>query len=271
MSDSTILLTGATGFIGGATAAELLVHPHSGRIVAIVRADTREIAEWRVRKSLLRFLSPSELEQSISRIEVIHGDLTNPSTLADPRLEVVTHVLHLAANTSFRGVRNVRHTNILGTLTCTAHRMRRVSHLKRFLHVGTAYICGANPPKIVREDDYPRLDVHHLVEYTSSKAECEMLLESTAPELPLVIARPSIVVEHTRSGCLPSSGIYWYYRALHLLRRLPEPSRDPKRHHPRRLRGDGAYPLAHEANAKLSTIPCIRGHVGERHLAGNGG
>jgi len=99
--------------------------------------------------------------------------------------------------------------------------MRRVPTLERFVYVSTAYICGADPPPVVHEDDYPRADVRHLAEYTASKAECEMLLERTAPELPLVIARPSVVVGHTRLGCLPSASIFWYYRTLDLLRRAP--------------------------------------------------
>ena len=55
-----------------------------------------------------------------------------------------------------------------------------------------------------------------------------MRLESTAPELPLVVARPSVVVGHTRLGCLPSASIYWFYRDCDALRRLtcPLESRD---------------------------------------------
>src|SRR5262249_34059833 len=63
----------------------------------------------------------------------------------------------------------------------------------------------------------------HVVEYTSSKAECEMLLENTAPELPLVVARPSIVIGHTRLGCLPSASLFWFYRTVDLLRRYTRP------------------------------------------------
>src|SRR5262249_20415268 len=151
---------------------------------------------------------PALLEPALGRATVIHGDLTDPGTLDDPRLDGVTHVLHLAANTSFRSVRGVRHTNIDGTLAL-AHRMRGAPGLVRFLHVGTAYLCGADPPRVVPEDDYPRPGIRHLAEYTSSKAECEMLLERLAPELPLVVARPSVVVGHTRLGCLPSSSIFW--------------------------------------------------------------
>lgn len=222
MTNPTILLTGATGFIGGATAAELLVRHPSCRILMLVRGDSPEMAAVRVRRSLVRFVNPALLELALPQFAVIQGDLTDPTTLADPRLEQVTHVLHLAANTSFRSVRAVRHTNILGTLAL-AHRMRRVLGLKRFLYVGTAYICGVNPPQVVQEDDYPRFDVRHVAEYTSSKAECEILLERTAPELPLVIARPSLIVGHARLGCLPSASIFWYFRTLDLLSRVPAP------------------------------------------------
>jgi nucleoside-diphosphate-sugar epimerase len=222
MTEPTILITGATGFVGGATAAQLLARDTPGRLLLLVRGDGQGQAEARVRRSLGRFADADLLGPAPGRCEVLRGDLTDPLTLADPRLNEVTHVLHLAANTSFRSVRGVRHTNILGTLAL-AHRMRRAPRLVRFLYVGTAYVCGAAPPRVVHEDNYPRPDVRHLVEYTSSKAECEMLLERTAPELPLVIARPSIVVGHTRLGCRPSASIFWYYRAVDLLRQVPVP------------------------------------------------
>ena len=46
-----------------------------------------------------------------------------------------------------------------------------------------------------------------------------MILENTAPELPLIIARPSVVVGHTKLGCLPSASIFWWHRTCELLRR----------------------------------------------------
>ena len=79
----------------------------------------------------------------------------------------------------------------------------RGRNLQRYIHTGTAAICGANPDRIVLEDSYPREDVEHLVAYTRSKAEAERQLDERYADLPIVIARPSIVVGHTRLGCKP--------------------------------------------------------------------
>src|SRR5437588_9020815 len=115
MTAPTILLTGATGFIGGAVAVELLQRRPCCRLLLLVRGQTPEQAEQRLRQSLARFADLALLEPALGRCSTICGDLTDPTTLADPRLDQVTHVLHLAASTSFRSVRAVRHTNILGT------------------------------------------------------------------------------------------------------------------------------------------------------------
>jgi nucleoside-diphosphate-sugar epimerase len=242
MNSPKVLLTGATGFIGGAALAQLLQSHPQYRVLLLVRGATVSAAAARVRQSLARFIEPACLDSALGPCQILCGDLTDPTCLDQPRfqevshvlqsatdtrwaparLEDVTHVLHLASNTSFRSVRGVRHTNILGTMAL-AHRMRRVPGLLRFLYVGTAYICGADSERVVREDDFPHVGARHLVEYTSSKAECEMLLERTAPELPLVVARPSVVVGHTRLGCAPSASLFWFYRTVHLLRRIACP------------------------------------------------
>ena len=222
MSTPTVLLTGATGLIGGATLARLLQPDPACHVLLLVRADTPAAAAGRVRQSLRRFVDLATLGTALGACNVICGDLTDPAALADGRLDDVTHVLHLASNTSFRSVRGVRHAIILGTLTL-AHRLRRAPRLQRLLHVSTAYLCGDDPPRGVKEDDYPRPEVGHIVEYTSSKAEAEVLLRNTAPELPLVIARPSVVVGHTALGCGPSASIFWFYRAVDRLRRTNFP------------------------------------------------
>ena len=164
-------------------------------------------------------MSPAEFESSISRVEIVPADVTNRPSLELAQIDTATHVLHLAANTSLCSVRGVRQTNILGTMTLL-HRLRRAANLRRVLHVSTAHICGKNPRPVVYEDEFPSWDVEHVVEYTRSKAECEFLIENAATDLPIVIARPSVVVGHTKLGCMPSASIFWYYRLVDRLRTI---------------------------------------------------
>ena len=92
--------------------------------------------------------------------------------------------------------------------------------LVRYIHTGTATICGANPPHVVHEDDYPNRATEHFLPYTQSKAEAELQLGERYADLPLVIARPSIVVGDTRYGCAPSGSIFWVLRAFEALKFL---------------------------------------------------
>jgi nucleoside-diphosphate-sugar epimerase len=220
MSFATVLVTGATGFIGGATTAQLLDDARADRLLLLVRAANESAAWERVRKSLARFKTSSEVQRARARIGIILGDICDGEALADPRLDAVTHVLHAAANTSFRSIHEVHRTNVLGTLAL-ALRMQRAPQLERFVHVSTAYCCGATAAAVVHEDHSPRSETLHTVEYTRSKAESELQLDATAPDLPLVIARPSVVIGHTELGCAPSTSLFWYYHALSRIGRAP--------------------------------------------------
>src|SRR5258708_36975179 len=61
------------------------------------------------------------------------------------------------------------------------------------------------------------------VPYTASKLEGERRLREI-PGLPLVIARPSIIVGHTRLGCHASASIFWVFRMARALRCFPCPA-----------------------------------------------
>jgi nucleoside-diphosphate-sugar epimerase len=210
-----VALTGVTGFVGGAAACRLLADDSVERVLCLVRAESAQAASRRATGSLACFATPGELRAWSGRLETIAGDLTDEASLSDRRLDTATHVVHLAANTSTRSVRSVRLTNIDGALAF-ARRMRRAPRLERYVHVSTAYCCGVTDSRVVAEEaaDPART---HLYEYTRSKAECEQLLDRTCAGLPLVIARPSVVVGHSRLGCAPSPSLFWYFRALALL------------------------------------------------------
>ncbi len=208
----TILITGATGFLGGALAADLLSKPEWDNILFLVRAEDASHAYQRALRSLARFTSDLELLGRLKREQVIAGDFTQPTSfISDARLASVKRVVHCAALTSFGNNTRVFSTNIDGTLRFV-HHLRQVASIERFLHVSTAMICGDQPSRRVQEDDFPRARVNHLVNYTESKAEAERLLRLTLPGFPLVIVRPTIIAGHTRLGCTPSGSIYWTFR-----------------------------------------------------------
>lgn len=214
-----VLLTGATGLIGGAVLHRALSSGHPAEWVCLVRAPDAEAGRQRIAARLGRFTNPLTAQRLAQRVEVVTGDFTQADRIADPRLDSVTQVLHLAADTSWWAEGKVHKTNHDGTLAL-ARRASHMAGLTRFLHVSTAMICGGEPPHLVDETLYPRPDTHHLVHYSASKSAAEMSLAAQFPDLPLVVARPSIVVGHAALGARPGSSILWVVRACDRLRLL---------------------------------------------------
>lgn len=208
-----ILITGATGFLGGATAAALIEDGRGALLRFLIRAATPEEGLERLRESLARFELTSLQLELLNTDQIILGDLGNVAAFAgDARLDSITQVLNCAAITSFGKHPKTWPINVEGTLAF-ATRMSQVAGLQRFVHVGTAMACGPKKAsKFVTESwELPALDAH-LVDYTASKAEAERRMREELPTLPLIVARPSIVVGHSRLGCTPSSSIFWVFR-----------------------------------------------------------
>lgn len=214
---TTVLLTGATGFIGGAVLAHGLTQIPAIRWVCLVRGSSPRRARARLLDNLARFMGLEAARTALARVEIVVGDVTRPESLEDARLDGVTHILHLAADTSFRAREHCHLVNVGGT-RALAERARRMPDLARFIFGGTAMICGDRPGPLVRETDYPSVAVEHLVAYTESKVTAERMLRGEFADLPVVIARPSIVAGHRRLGCIPSSSIFWMFRAGDRLR-----------------------------------------------------
>ena len=187
--------------------------------MCLVRCAHADQGRQRIAARLARFSDPFTAQRLARKVEVVPGDFTRVDQDDDPRLNDVTHILHLAADTSYFGGERLFRINRDGTLAL-ARRAARMSRLSRFLHVGTAMSCGADAGPVVRET---RADpaARHLVPYTASKAATEEALAAEFPDLPIIVARPSIVVGHSTLGAAPSSSILWLVRAADRLRLLP--------------------------------------------------
>ncbi len=212
-----ILLTGGTGLIGGAVLHEALSSRPDAEWVALVRATDAAAGRERLIARLSRFTDQGSARRLLAPVTILPGDLTKADQLAHAALGGVSHILHLAADTAWWGRQRVRRVNHDGTLAL-ARLAGRLPRLERLLHVSTAMICGAAPPRLVEEEFYPRTDVDHLVDYSRSKAETEMALAARHAGLPIVVARPSIVVGHATLGASPSGSILWVVRAADRLR-----------------------------------------------------
>lgn len=218
MNDQNILLTGATGFLGGAVLARLLAAEHVP--LMLIRAGTPREAVERARASARQFGIPERRLAGIETRHVLCGDLAEaPSCLDDERVDAVTSVINCAALATFAENPRLWPVNVDGTFAF-AERMAQAPALRRFLHVGTAMACGPDLDSPIGESwQFPPRDAH-LVTYTASKAEIERKLRAELPQLPLVVARPSIIVGHTELGCAPSGSIFWVFRMAQALERF---------------------------------------------------
>ena len=155
----TILLTGATGFIGSLLLRELLLHRLSlaipGGVVVIVRPKRGKSAQERINSllshSMYNFLSDVEKH---ALVHVIEGDVTLPD--CGMKIEAIeslcrrniSHIFHCAAAVSFSqtleesAVSNVTSTLQLHVL---ARRLRRQRNLDiKFVYISTAFVHGGS-------------------------------------------------------------------------------------------------------------------------------
>jgi len=208
-----VLLTGATGFLGGAVTARLLAEGHGANLSFLVRADSPEQGLQRLRDNLLQHGVDDTACQRLSVEQIILGDFLDTTWLPreTPRLMQVERVINCAAVASFSKNPTIWPVNVEGTFAF-AEVMSQSKRLKRFLHVGTAMCCGPQQASPISESwAFPRGE-EQLVDYTASKAEIERRMSEELPALPLVVARPSIVVGHRTLGCQASGSIFWVFR-----------------------------------------------------------
>jgi uncharacterized protein YbjT (DUF2867 family) len=155
---STILVTGASGFVGGHTVPALLAAGH--RVVALVRS--RAAGE-----TVLARLPAADR----SNVEPREGDVTHPATLA-PAMAGVDAVVHLVAiPRDLNGGVDLARINTEGTRAVLA--AMTAGGVKRLVHLGALGVV-----------DDPRLH------YASSKARAEAAVRGSG--LDWTILKPSL-------------------------------------------------------------------------------
>lgn len=177
-----LLVTGATGFLGG----ELVP---------------------RLRKAGHRV-------HCLSRHGPLVGDITqyNLGLKRAPRIDAV---IHLAALVSFREAdrKALFQMNSLGTLNVIAFCLRH--HIPRLIHVSTAYVCG-DARGLWNEGDFDRRQ-RFKNSYEQSKFWAEAYVREAVHNkaLEATILRPAILVGRSYDGVATAfEGFYWPMKAL---------------------------------------------------------
>lgn len=192
MPKTDLLLTGATGFIGGELLPRLLrSHPRAS-VHCLVRArGPRKLAERRTR--LLEWGGIGAADAA--RVVVHAGDVTQPDLgLGAERSALaarIDEVFHAAASTRFDlAIEETRRQNVEGTrhVIAFAAEARDAGGLRRLHHVSTAYV-------------EPDASGQHRNAYEQSKWEAERALKGS--RVPFTCYRPSIVMGDSRTGRTP--------------------------------------------------------------------
>lgn len=209
--DDTVLLTGATGFLGMELLAELL-EGSERRVLALVRARTNEEAESRIRTTLAGVFDKPERYQD--RVVALRGDLTSPDLgLDDAALELALgagEIIHGAASVAFDlPISEAREINVEGTrrMLDLAGEADRGGSLRRFTYVSTAYVAGDCGGSVSESSAPQRTRFRNA--YEQSKSEAEALVQARTDELPLTIVRPSIVVGDRETGWTSSFNVIY--------------------------------------------------------------
>ena len=202
----TILVTGATGLIGGDVLQRMLEARPELSAYVLVRDQLR----WK--RELGRWGSLG------ARITAVTGDVRSPGlgldSCARSRIaREISTVVHAAANTSFsRSLEESRRANTLGT----ANMLELASdcrELMRFAYVSTAFVAGRASGTIPERDNGS--EAGWVNAYEQSKYEAECLVRSSGTSW--VIFRPSTVV--CRGGDGVVTQINGVHRALRIYHR----------------------------------------------------
>lgn len=188
-----VLLTGASGLVGGRVLALLLEEHRVEHVVVLVRE---------------RRPTPGP---SRSRVSYVTGDVRLPAFGVSPRrFRGITHVVHAAADTTFsQRLDEARAVNTRGT--AHALQIAERSGARRFVHVSTAYVAGTATGSIPEDAAVPDGFVNA---YERSKHEAEQLVRASG--LDAVVLRPStIVCDDARGGASQLNAVHRALRVMH--------------------------------------------------------
>ncbi len=200
--NKVILVTGTTGFLGGAITKRLLVLGYKLRLLIRKRRRNRSIIK--------DFIINNHIDESLydlfpGNVEIFEGDVTSEclglgEAVYKKLCSEVDEVFHCAAATHFESQRadELMNVNVNGTENLL--RFANSVKQKRFSYISTAYVAGKREGVVFENelDKEPQFNN----EYEKSKFIAEQMVVQYAKdnEISYTIYRPSIIVGDSRTG-----------------------------------------------------------------------
>ncbi len=211
---ASLLLTGASGWIGGEILRQLMMVRPGWRFFLLARDPDRIDSDIRT-----------------TQVTVLQGDLTAPGLGLSERQRTVlrqsvTEVVHAAGgNAADLPLAELRALNLAGT----EHLLQLAATLPRlvkFLHLSTTYVAGRSQGTV------PEAVVEHRARFCNAceqaRYEAEMLVSSHAWNLPVAIARLSTIFGDSRTGRVRCFGYAHQILRLFPKMQVPQIPFDPE-------------------------------------------
>ncbi|WOE74629.1 SDR family oxidoreductase [Alterisphingorhabdus coralli] len=202
----TVLLTGATGLVGGALAGALLDAGH--KVIAVVRGEGRQVLDI-------------ESRNRADEIITVQGDVSAPGFAMEQIPGEIDLLIHCAATTDFTASDAVYEAVNIGG---ARHAVALAQQLgARLLHVSTAYSCGRADGLVPEAPADPEREFTNGYERSKAIAESHVMA-ARQEELIAAIARPSIIVGRLSDGAIPRQDDFYHLFRLFgspLLKQVP--------------------------------------------------
>ncbi len=215
-----ILLTGATGALGPALAAQLVRADAAERIAILMRCPPAELPERFARwRDVVRPLLACHESESLDRLHPVCGDICQDSLglrgATDSLSRDTEVVIHAAADTNFSApLARQRAVNVDGTRR-TLQWAAQCPGLQRFLLVSSVFVSGSRTGRI--DETAAPQPPDFVTNYQRTKWEAEQV--ALASGLPVGVARISLVLGSHATGDVHRPGavhslIKWIARGL---------------------------------------------------------
>jgi long-chain acyl-CoA synthetase len=207
----SLLLTGATGFLGGELLVRLLEQTDRD-VITLIRADDDAAAEARLDDTLAMLLPAEARDRVRPRVRAVAAHLDQPGMglreyRRDALASEIDAVVHCAACVEFTlPLDEARAINVAGT-KAMLDLAERAPALDRFVHVSTAYVAGDRPGPYLEDEGDVGQRTRNTYEQTKLEAE-RHVLERGLPATSIL--RPSIVVGDSRTGWTSAFNVIYY-------------------------------------------------------------